>query len=110
MLTERPHDNGEGYSVASLETPQKDSLDAAWQRAEAALPEGWVVDGVRRLYDEGHDGRRFVARAVQPIPDEDNPEGNSMALVIGNGPTPAAALNALAEKLERLALIEEARR
>jgi hypothetical protein len=62
------------------------TLDAAWARAVAALPEGWglSVEGSGDWYDahalNRHDATDFVYEA---------------------GPTPALALHALADELER---------
>jgi hypothetical protein len=70
-------------------------LGRAWVDAEAALPEGWVIDGLRRLYDFGIDTGQFVARATRPPGD-----GESMPLRTGTGPTPVEALRALAASEE----------
>jgi hypothetical protein len=59
------------------------SLDAAWAEAEAALPDGWNVHGVERI------GVGNWHAAAWPLVDA----------VHGHGPTPAAALRALAERL-----------
>lgn len=66
-----------------------DSLDEAWADAEAALPEGWWFTALSR----GHDG--YVAKA------HDGTVINHRVWTIekGFGPTPAAALRALAVKL-----------
>jgi hypothetical protein len=69
------------------------SLDAAWAEAEAALPEDWFGPLV---FQEG-DGGSYVARAsaggYRLYDDPDFEAG---------GPTPAAALHALAAKLREL--------
>jgi hypothetical protein len=71
-------------SSAPAELPE---LDAAWREAEEALPEGWNV----HLYSHRESGQ-FVAfpTAVrgEPVPFMEN-----------HGPTPAAALRALARRL-----------
>lgn len=68
-----------------------DSLDAAWAAAEAALPEGWCL----KLHsDVDVDATDYLAIAQ---PNTEMPRG------VGEwcpGPTPAAALRALAERLE----------
>lgn len=91
----------ESLDTAPPPQPEADSpaLGAEWRAVETALPEGWVVDGLRRLYDNGHDGRRFVARAVRPTPIGERDDGWVLPLRFGIGPTPTAALRALAEKL-----------
>lgn len=66
------------------------SLDSAWAEAEAALPDGWDLSGVENA-SEGS-GRYWTAGAFLPW-DE------SAHDVIADGPTPAAALRALAAKL-----------
>jgi hypothetical protein len=77
-----------GYAL--IRSP--DSLDAAWVAAEAALPEGWVLD---RLWDRLWDREvraQWTARAV---------DGGLYTAFIESEPclTPAAALRALAAKL-----------
>lgn len=69
-----------------------DSIDAAWAEAEAALPEGWMgpsfaeqTEGTWRAYVS----RRPTARRREAPPE----------IVTVVGPTPAAALRALAAKL-----------
>ena len=64
-------------------------LGIAWQRAEAALPEGWVLKELR-LHD---DVSGWGAEAF-------NTTGVGRYRHMGYGPTPTAALLALAEKLE----------
>lgn len=64
-----------------------DSLDAAWAEAKAALPPGHTMD----LTLEDHvDGGRFLAWTMRHT---------DSAILRGEGPTPAAALRALAAKL-----------
>lgn len=60
----------------------RDSLDAAWAEAEAALPEGEPD-----LFLERHSNGCFASTT----PDGPGP--------IGEGPTPTAALRSLAERL-----------
>ena len=61
------------------------TLDEAWQEAEAALPEGWKLI---QLMDDPTGGWAAFAAPT-----------HSGTEVEGNGPTPAAALHALAEAL-----------
>lgn len=63
------------------------TLDEAWARAEAALPEAANLD----LYIERDADVRYVAEAGR---------GEPPFAEIGSGQSPAAALIALAEKLE----------
>ena len=72
----------------------RDSLDASWAEAEAARPEGWFI-GVESgwpISAEQPDGYRAVASRDQAYL-FDGPSAS------GEGPTPAAALRALAAKL-----------
>ena len=62
-----------------------DSLDAAWQEAEAALPEGSRIDDL-------HEVSRGLWRASAP-------DSRQWDIFEGYGPTPVAALRALAAKL-----------
>ena len=62
--------------------------DAAWAEAEAALLEGWVILGL----DYGIALRGWETRASDPYEE-------AIPIVLGIGPTPAAALRALAAKL-----------
>jgi hypothetical protein len=67
-----------------------ESLDDAWAEAEAALPEGWAWGHVQLLVDD--DGTNPEWQALVGCPSTNETES---AL----GPSPAAALRALAEKL-----------
>lgn len=71
--------------------PLRDSLDAAWAEAEAALPEGHVLAEVR-LFD---DGTLWGAST-------NNVTGVGRYHWSGDGPTPAAALRALATNLREV--------
>lgn len=77
----------EAILAADPQLAEAAEFGLAWQRAEAALPEGWYFDGLwlTRLPE----GDRWEAAAKEP--DED--------FRSGYGPTPAAALIALAEEL-----------
>lgn len=75
-------------------------LGAAWRRCETALPEGWVIEGLS--WERGKDGApsqafpdQWHARAFSWTPTARRIYGKP-------GPTPTAALNALAEKLEAM--------
>ena len=74
---------------------EHDSLDAAWAEAEAALPEGWLVMNLNRWWEETSSPANGWWGAVA------SKAGNGQALV-GSGPTPAAALRALAAKLREV--------
>ena len=76
-------------------------LSEAWAEAEAALPEGWVIWGLQRF--AGADPAKDVF-SVWANRWERGAKGAS-----GSGPTPAAALRALAEKL-RLPEVPEGER
>lgn len=64
-------------------------LDAAWKRAEAALPGGANL-AVTTIRSKGP-APSYRARSFEPFP--------AHITVTGNGPTPVAALNALADAL-----------
>lgn len=84
----------------ALQVP--DSLDAAWAEAEAALPEGWrpatVGPADPDAYDEAGNpiSAPWVASVVSPAFFDGE---NDREWACGSGPTPAAALRALAAKL-----------
>jgi hypothetical protein len=74
-----------------------DSLDAAWAEAVAALPEGWFgphLYGTRNYSVSDHP---YKAEAFKP-----NPGRSDDPVADGIGPTPAAALRALAAKLREV--------
>lgn len=84
-------------------------LDAAWARAEKALPEGWWIHAV---YAWSFDDMAYRAEAASPGQQIDMSHSASVKrhgtrrFVSGpdahaTGPTPAAALIALAEALEQ---------
>ena len=86
-----------------------DSLDAAWAEAEAALPEGWqiitlewagmITDYLGEPIPEDGEDWRAIADALGK---EDEDEVDEIRYA--RGPSPAAALRALATKLrERIA-------
>lgn len=75
--------------TAALATPP---LDAAWAAAEAALPEGWRLT----LGRSDDDYATWSAIAVSPAFFEGEIAGGWIS---GEGPTPAAALLALAARL-----------
>jgi hypothetical protein len=82
-----PKSNDIGVSLGVDEVSAV-TLDEAWEEAQAALPEGFTL---WRLMDAGLLG--WVADARKPA----IPEGLSAQ---GRGPTPAAALHALAVALQ----------
>jgi hypothetical protein len=72
-----------------------DSLDAAWAAAEASLPEGWWIDhlelsGMSVSFVDGSRDRLGWWEALAKGPKYVDAEGA--------GPTPAAALRALADR------------
>jgi hypothetical protein len=76
-----------------------DSLDAAWAEAEAVLPEGWMLERVWR------NAGAWNARAGEgPYP-----AAIGVQQIGGSGPTPAAALRALAAKLRMLPVMDTTR-
>jgi hypothetical protein len=85
---------------AALAQPAERTLDEAWAECEALLPEGWVLDGLRRLYDGGMPSDHWVARAVHPVEVEwDGVDIGTCPREQIEGPTPIAALDALAAAL-----------
>lgn len=70
------------------------TIDFAWSRVEAALPEGWEITLVWGTISPGE---RWAA-AAGPWPGAGIGAG-----VYAGADTPAAALRALAEKLEAMA-------
>jgi hypothetical protein len=87
-------------ALARSESPSPEGLTEAWAEAEAALPEGWHWMGVDcrpdsalflNSQDESH---RWRASIWHP--------NNGDKPIHGDGPTPAAALHALAARLRSL--------
>ncbi len=85
--------------MTALEDQREDqALGAAWRRVEAALPEGWRWMGVDWRPDSalelnGHDeDKRWQASIWHP--------GSQDRPITSRGPTPLAALEALADALE----------
>ena len=80
-----------GYLSSHLQRDDE-SLDAAWAEVEAALPEGWMFStgtgSAQYRDDEPFGARATPIKLAWPI-----------ILVEGYGPTPAAALRALAARL-----------
>ncbi len=97
-ISELPRDRGNdewdtvvrGDVLAAIDTvlAASPSLDVAWAEAEAALPKGHVLAELRRF----DDGTAWGAST-------DNTTGVGRYHWSGDGPTPAAALLALAEHL-----------
>ena len=84
-----------------------DSLDAAWAEAEEALPEGWIICRLIGIHPMPY-GEPWQAQA-EPSPAYKSVLGpygrldGTMWLGTGaSGPTPAAALRALAAKLREV--------
>ncbi|MDP2622294.1 MAG: hypothetical protein Q8Q29_00650 [Actinomycetota bacterium] len=72
------------------------TLDEAWAEAEAALPEGWRIDTLRIGRNYPHEPEvEWVVWAEKP--DYFAPRDGRTAF--GSGPTPTAALQALAAAL-----------
>ena len=70
------------------------TLDAAWARAEAALPEGWVVRSIDRPA-----APEYVHRSIVWV-EEGIDSRDRTPLYTCGGHTPQAALSALADALE----------
>lgn len=76
------------------------TLDEAWAEAEAALPEAWYVRGLRRRYvGAAGSGKGWSATAVQGGIGIEVRTRGTVPSRAGFGPTPAAALQALATAL-----------
>ena len=76
--------------LALLNAPAAPTLDAAWQRVEAALPKYGHFSSLGYHHGKSHDSPVYYAQAHDSACNETYSEG----------PTPAAALNALADLLE----------
>jgi hypothetical protein len=79
-----------------------DSLDAAWAEAEATR-RGWVVQGLHAFVEETSEHgviTGWEAQAMDPL---------ARFSERGEGPTPAAALRALAAKLRMLPVVDTTR-
>lgn len=75
-------------------------LDAAWQNAEAALPEGWLITSLTGGRSGGWMASAEPTPAYQPIPARFGTRGGTTWLGrAARGETPAAALLALAARL-----------
>ena len=93
------------WALAILEeTVIPDTLDAAWTEVEGALPEGWII--CRLLgshpmpYGQPWSAQAEPTPAYRSVPGHMPGQTGSMWLGVGaDGPTPAAALRALAAKL-----------
>jgi hypothetical protein len=72
-------------------------LGAAWREAEAALPEGWVIDGLARIYAAGTDANGSDVDAWSARAYYHGPRGGPVQVAVKE--TPAAALRALAARL-----------
>jgi hypothetical protein len=81
---------------------EPDSLDAAWAEAEATR-RGWVVQGLHAFVEETSEHgviTGWEAQAMDPL---------ARFSERGEGPTPAAALRALAAKLRMLPVMDTTR-
>lgn len=84
---------------AALAAKPEPGLDAAWAAAEAALPDGWTFHGVGlddNSMEGGGWGPGWHAAMSNPRHCERDDCDHDEANVVGTGPTPAAALLALA--------------
>lgn len=91
-------------AVRSLAAASPDSapagLDAAWEDAEAALPEGWLITSLSGGRSGGWLASAEPTPAYRPAPPRYGMLGGTTWLGRGaRGNTPAAALNALAARL-----------
>ena len=94
----RVRDLGDAVIAVQFALAQEppDSLDAAWAAAMAALPDGWC-DLMVYHFDTSPKGHNEPAQYGAKSTDPD-----SGTDVYGYGPTPAAALRALAARLEEI--------
>jgi hypothetical protein len=83
-----------------------DSLDAAWAEAEAALPEGWALAGLEQRWPDWDDRGNGIGVPWWDVSADSNATvgcatcgSDVLKYHDASGPTPAAALRALAEKL-----------
>lgn len=88
----RPHDR-----------PPLGELDAAWAEVEAALPEGWSISSLTRSWEFGpfvpHQRSAGIWLDDWEVYAKGRPQDGEDGLEYGSGPTPAAALLALAAAL-----------
>ena len=94
--------NATGHVCAALRATDTPSLDAAWKAAEEALPEGWSLHGVRRGYVGAAataNGPAWSATAQLAGIGVEQRRHGTVPNKTGTGPTPAAALLALAARL-----------
>ena len=84
-----PDRHVEHVAAAIIDSLAPAGLDAAWKEAEAALPEGWRVGILPQRLDD--DAKMY--RVVALVPEHGDPQAWA------DGPTPAAALRALAARL-----------
>jgi len=88
-LVERFHD---AYAAASPDLRRALAIGLAWLEAAEALPEGWSVFGVR-MFSTQTDQNRYRATAYS--------DDHNAGRCDGYGPTPEAALLALADALRK---------
>ena len=104
----RFRDDGHAYDCPFVVTPrpasqprQEDGLEAAWAAAEAALPEDsgmWLIQGVQ-LVDTSDSEDLIDEQLEWEAEAVDHRRGGQPWNVTALGPTPAAALRALAARL-----------
>ena len=82
----------EEFAASRLASHAKDSLDAAWTEAEAALPEGWRF-GVSPYHPNGW---QAFAYDIYQVPEYGQTDHSTGAIY---GPTPTLALRALTARL-----------
>jgi hypothetical protein len=100
----------EAISAIEAEAAEKapDSLDAAWAEAEAALPEGWWLHALDAWSFDDMAWRVEAASAGHQEPSDSWARYHAVRgpSVATYGPTPAAALRALAAKLRSLPVMD----
>ena len=74
-------------------------IDCAWQEAEAALPEGWEIARTTRVRMSGLEAMQRWEAMAAPIKPRGRDWRSQYVVQYADGPTPAAALRALAQKL-----------
>jgi hypothetical protein len=84
------------YMAAALQGSEvrgsEEGLDAAWREVEAALPEGWFIESIRR--DWHHRPPRWWVRRFRSVQNS-----NTITMDGPDGDSPAAALRAFAARL-----------
>ena len=82
-----------------MTSPDPRPLSEAWDEAEAALPDGWVIEGTRRVLMAGLPNMQRWGASACPL----TPKGRNWRGIyetqFADGSTPVAALHALAQRL-----------